>query len=507
MKSSTIGERTALGYGLLIAIVVALGAVAYTRLLRIDAASRAVREGALPSVVLLQQIESSVQGNFINATQHVFSEDPQRKATIEQEMDQKSARLTLLYSQLEPLLETDGERKLYAEIKTFRGRYRDVRAKLLELSRARSVSAREAVERDLDPVYTAYVGALEALVDKQRRDASTYGGIEQQAVRVTKLTLVVGVLAALVSGAATAWLFTRSTNHVLRGISSELREGSRQLSSAASAISGSSQSLAQGAAEQAASIEEASAALTEVASMTKRNADHAAEGKAVAAQTRASAETGAGDMRHMTTAMDAIKASSDNIAKIIKTIDEIAFQTNILALNAAVEAARAGEAGMGFAVVAEEVRSLAQRSATAARETASSIQDSIQKSEDGVAISRRVAQGLDEIVTRVRQVDQIIVEIANASHEQNTGIEQVMQTVTQMEKVTQATAANSEETAAASEELSSQAVFVDTVVEKLQRLATRRADAGGNAFAPAHPRDPLAPESSAAHRHSIAALN
>jgi methyl-accepting chemotaxis protein len=131
------------------------------------------------------------------------------------------------------------------------------------------------------------------------------------------------------------------------------------------------------------------------------------------------------EMNAMSRSMDAIKGSSDNIAKIIKTIDEIAFQTNILALNAAVEAARAGEAGMGFAVVADEVRNLAQRSATAARETADKIEDSIRKSQEGVTISGRVSASLQEILTKARQVDDLVAEIASASKEQSPGVEQI----------------------------------------------------------------------------------
>jgi methyl-accepting chemotaxis protein len=204
--------------------------------------------------------------------------------------------------------------------------------------------------------------------------------------------------------------------------------------------------------------------------MTKRNAGHAEIATALAKQTRASAETGAADMQEMTKAMDAIKAASSNIAKIVKTIDEIAFQTNILALNAAVEAARAGESGMGFAVVAEEVRNLAQRSAQAAKETANRIEDSIQKSERGVAISAKVAQSLGDIVAKARQVDELVAEIASASAEQNQGIIQVNLAVTQMDRVTQATAGNAEESANTAHELSAQAGGLRQAVDDLQKL-------------------------------------
>ncbi|MES2695730.1 MAG: methyl-accepting chemotaxis protein, partial [Verrucomicrobiota bacterium] len=227
---------------------------------------------------------------------------------------------------------------------------------------------------------------------------------------------------------------------------------------------------AAGSSEQAASLEEASASLEEMASMTKRNADSAQTAKDLSAQTRTSADTGAAHMDEMRRAMDAIKASSDDIAKIIKTIDEIAFQTNILALNAAVEAARAGEAGMGFAVVAEEVRRLAQRSAESAKETAAKIEDAILKSEHGVTISGSVAQSLSDIVTKAREVDTLVAEIAHASREQSQGIDQLNVTVGQMDKVTQSNAGTAEETAAAAEELTAQAASMRTAVDHLEIL-------------------------------------
>ena len=181
-------------------------------------------------------------------------------------------------------------------------------------------------------------------------------------------------------------------------------------------------------------------------------------------------------MEEMKRAMDAIKGASDDISKIIKTIDEIAFQTNILALNAAVEAARAGEAGMGFAVVAEEVRNLAQRSAQSAKETAGKIEDSVKKSEHGVQICGKVAQSLSAIVGKARQVDTLVAEIAQASKEKTQGIEQVHTAVSQMDKVTQSNAAGAEESAAAAEELSAQAVVLQESVAELRALV----DGAGN---------------------------
>jgi methyl-accepting chemotaxis protein len=175
-------------------------------------------------------------------------------------------------------------------------------------------------------------------------------------------------------------------------------------------------------------------------------------------------------MHTMSAAMEAIRISSNDIAKIIKTIDEIAFQTNILALNAAVEAARAGEAGMGFAVVADEVRNLAQRSAQAAKETADKIEGAIAKTAEGVEVSGKVAQALNDIVTKVRQVDELVTEVSGASREQTQGITQINVAISQMDKVTQSTAASAEESAAAAQELNAQAETMKQSVAELLQL-------------------------------------
>lgn len=280
--------------------------------------------------------------------------------------------------------------------------------------------------------------------------------IEASAYRLGKFILVIG-LAALFAGVVVMVLVCRSIIRPMMFLAEELSESADQTSSASQQVSAASQSLAEGSSQQAASLEETSSSLEEMSSMTLRNAENAQEAKSLANQTRTAAETGASDVAEMNSAMDAIKASSDNISKIIKTIDEIAFQTNILALNAAVEAARAGEAGMGFAVVAEEVRNLAQRSATAARETAEKIEDSISKSDRGVHISAKMAQRLEEIVSKARRVDELVGEISSASKEQNQGIAQINIAVSSMDKVTQSNAASAEETASASEQLNAQA--------------------------------------------------
>jgi methyl-accepting chemotaxis protein len=207
-----------------------------------------------------------------------------------------------------------------------------------------------------------------------------------------------------------------------------------------------------------------------MASMTKRNAESAQKAKGAASSARGVADAGAEQMQAMVQAMDAIKVGSADIAKNLKTIDEIAFQTNILALNAAVEAARAGEAGAGFAVVADEVRTLAQRCAAAAKETAVKIDDSVAKSEQGVQVSGEVAKSFTNIQSQIRELDTLVAEIADASGEQSQGINQVTTAVSQMDQVTQANAGSAEESAAAAEELSAQSISLREAIAGLQSL-------------------------------------
>ena len=258
--------------------------------------------------------------------------------------------------------------------------------------------------------------------------------------------------------------------HALNDLVEKLGLSSSQVNGAAAQVSSASQSLAQGSGEQAASIQETSASLEQMASMTQRNAENASKANDLAREARQAADKGSEDMHAMSAAMEAIKNSSDDIAKIIKTIDEIAFQTNILALNAAVEAARAGEAGMGFAVVADEVRNLAQRSAAAAKETAAKIEGAIIKTAQGVDITQKVATALNGIVVKARQVDELASEVASASREQTQGINQINSAVGQMDKVTQSNAASAEESAAAAQELNTQAETMREAVGELLSL-------------------------------------
>lgn len=232
---------------------------------------------------------------------------------------------------------------------------------------------------------------------------------------------------------------------------------SEQVASGAKQISDSSMALSQGATEQASSIEQLTASIEEISAQTKQNAKHANEANGLAETAMINAEQGNEQMREMLRSMQDINDSSANISKIIKVIDEIAFQTNILALNAAVEAARAGQHGKGFAVVAEEVRNLAARSANAAKETTDLIENSIRKAEGGTKIANETARALSGIVEGAEKVANLVKDIAMSSNEQATGIAQISLGVTQISQVVQNNSATSEECAASSEELASQA--------------------------------------------------
>jgi methyl-accepting chemotaxis protein len=290
------------------------------------------------------------------------------------------------------------------------------------------------------------------------------------ALTTASTILIIGLLAALLVGGGISFLLARSITKPIRQVADHLSEGAEQTVNAARQVSAASQTLAEGASEQAASLEETGSSLEEMSSMTKRNTENAEKVNELARAARASADAGAADMQAMAAAMSEIKTSGDDIAKIIKTIDEIAFQTNILALNAAVEAARAGEAGMGFAVVADEVRNLAQRAAQSAKETSSKIENAVSKTALGAQLTEKVAMRLQEIVTKAREVDELAAGVATASKEQTLGIEQINLAVGQMDKVTQSNAATAEESASAAEELNAQAESLKNSIAGLLQL-------------------------------------
>jgi methyl-accepting chemotaxis protein len=339
-----------------------------------------------------------------------------------------------------------------------------------------------------NPRYEAVLAALggyhtgneAAAVNEERAESQRLHGIVWKGAG--------SVLVATVFLLAWSWWMKLRVARTLTAVASELSGASGQLSGASAQVASSSNTLAQGASEQAASLQETSSALEEMSSTTRRNAESAGKATQLAREARIAADRGALDMGEMNVAMAAIEHSSAEIAKILKTIEEIAFQTNLLALNAAVEAARAGESGKGFAVVAEEVRSLAQRSAEAAKETALKIEGATAKTAQGVRISAKVTGGLKEIVTKVGQVDDLVADVAAASREQSEGISQVNLAVSKMDGVTQSNAASAEESASAAEQMSGQANELNGTVVQLLRLVGTNDGRVGSSSADRHVR-------------------
>ncbi|HTS46493.1 MAG TPA: methyl-accepting chemotaxis protein [Bryobacteraceae bacterium] len=272
------------------------------------------------------------------------------------------------------------------------------------------------------------------------------------------LLIAVSLLALLKSG---------QVARRLHRLADTLSQGAEQVDSAAGQVSSSSQSLAQGTSEQAASLEETAASSEEISSMARKNAENTKSVAGLVAQSQLRFADTNRSLEQATAAMAEIKTQSDRIAKIIKVIDEIAFQTNILALNAAVEAARAGEAGMGFAVVADEVRNLAERSAQAAKDTAALIEDSIAKSNDGKTKVDQVAVAIHALTEESGKVKMLVDQVDSGIQEQARGVEQIGRAIATMDQVTQAAAANSEESAAAATELATQSDALKDLVRRL----------------------------------------
>jgi methyl-accepting chemotaxis protein/methyl-accepting chemotaxis protein-1 (serine sensor receptor) len=330
-------------------------------------------------------------------------------------------------------------------------------AKVLKLS----TDGEALMQRNQDLADTIEQTQSTVFDDQAKQAAATFGGARLATLGTCALSVLVGL---------GIFMVVRGVGGKLQSATERLHAGVEQVMAASSQVATSAESLSQGATEQAASLEETSASMEEMASMTHKNAENARQAATLVTSVARQVTESNTALEGMVGSMAAIKESSHKVAKIIKTIDEIAFQTNILALNAAVEAARAGEAGMGFAVVADEVRNLAQRSAQAAKDTAELIEESIARSQEGAGKVQDVAAAIEAITASVTQVKGLVDEVREASQQQTQGIDQVAQAIQQMEKVTQTTAATAEESAAASEELNAQAETSMSVVGQLAAL-------------------------------------
>jgi methyl-accepting chemotaxis protein/methyl-accepting chemotaxis protein-1 (serine sensor receptor) len=332
-------------------------------------------------------------------------------------------------------------------------------------------------------------GGIEEIVSaeftKDREKAASIYSIVRMAIGIS---LIVGLcLAALVGQSI------RSISKTLMQATVQLRQGSEHVFQAATQVASSAQTLSRGVLQEAASLEETSASMEEISSMTRQNAEHSQDAARLVAEAQLAVTNANAVLGEMVTSMAHIKESSHKVSNIIKTIDEIAFQTNILALNAAVEAARAGAAGMGFAVVADEVRNLAQRSAHAAKDTAGLIEESIARSDRGALRVEKVGSSMQEITNSVSKVKTLIDSVSEASRQQAHGFEQVSQALSQMEQMTQSNAASAEASATAGDALNTQARESLATVEQLEALVGHnRVSAAMAAAAPVERPRPVA---------------
>ena len=490
MNTSATPRRIALGFLVMVLLSVLVGAVALWRIRGINERFNLVASNTVPSVVALKSI------NQLNSSARAYARrfsqlDPlsplrsgakAKYTNAQQQGDQ-------LCKEYEQLLSDAEDAKLFSEALSARVQLFEKIEKTFELAAAKkSAEAVAWLIAEVDPADEKCVAAFDATTQYNLTLSHISIAAVRQLVASSLIVISVVLLTALLLGTLIAWNTVNTTqkaltaiaetirsgiektNRTLAAISDSLQEGADQTAVSSEQLSASSRALATGTSEQGASVTQTSASLEEISAMIRSTADNAMKAKDFASQATNAAQSGKKAMLEMNVAMQSIEASSLDVAKIVKNIDEIAFQTNILALNAAVEAARAGEAGAGFAVVADEVRSLAQRSAAAAKETAEKIETAIASTKRGSKTCTNVDESLEEIVKKVSAADVLVAEIAMAAKEQAQGIKQVDIAMTQMDKVTQGNASSAEQTSSAAEQLNSQAKLLQDNVEHLRLL-------------------------------------
>jgi methyl-accepting chemotaxis protein len=471
MNSWTISRRIIFGFAAMLLISVVLGAIALWRLQGINQSVVELADNTLPSVLTLDECAALSRENIFTAMRYADAESADERKTLDDRIASNRSRVDELIKKYEPLISDNEDRRLFEEVKRTRTQFASTRSRYLELVRQGKVEeCKKMMSEVIIPAYEETIKALDADVDYNKKLGAESSADAKTAAHSGFILICIALGAAVISAGLLSWQIVRSTNRVLRDLATNLDQGATQTASAARQVSSASQTLSSGANEQAASVEETSASLEEISSMIRSTADNAEKAKALAGEAHTVAQAGSRTMVEMTQAMAGIDTSSAEVAKIVKNIDEIAFQTNILALNAAVEAARAGEAGAGFAVVADEVRSLAQRSAAAAKETADKIEAAIASSRKGSLSCAKVGESLTQIASKVSSTDALVGEIATAAREQAQGIEQINTAITQMDQVTQSNSASAEESASAAEELDAQASSLKDMVGRLRQL-------------------------------------
>ena len=469
----TIGKKLTLSCAAMLAATLALGVFSLNAIGKLsDRLDTAVNK-TTKKVMLIDAV-SGARSDMLAAQRGIvmftFGKSPAGIEKAKRLFESAAQRWADSLSELKSMLVRDESRQLADQLDASLVAWRAAVGELQECCSAGNPEGGITIAVDKGvPIYEAAGKSAQRIQDIQKELLQN----DRQAaaeLKVTSRWIAIGLIGLAVALGAAIFIEVRSTSLTLQKAAAEIGEGAEQINSASSQVASSSQSLAQGASQQAASLEETSASSEEITSLTRKNAESSKSAAGVVATVNEQVKEGNQTLDQMVSSMQQINASSDKISKIIKVIDEIAFQTNILALNAAVEAARAGEAGMGFAVVADEVRNLAQRSAQAAKDTSALIEESIATSRDGSAKLERVAGVIRAITESATEVKTLVDEVNMGSQEQSRGIDQISKAIAQMDRVTQGTAASAEESASASEELSAQAQALNHIVGQLVAL-------------------------------------
>lgn len=467
----TIGKKISLTSAALVGFTVLLGVVSVARIERINGIVRSMAADSLPGLESMARLEGFAKDERGEMLLHIAADTPEQMGEAESAIADLDNKFQNELRNYEKTIITARDRELFGKIAPAHDQLLRAWAKIQPADRAGKPKDAIALWRgDGAPAGAALQRIMDDEFEYNRAAGEQNGAEAAAAGESARLWSILILACAALAGTALAATIARGINSVLLRVADELGENAEQVSSASGQVSSSSQSLAQGASQQAASLEETSASSEEMASMTRKNAENSQQAAVFMNAMSGRVAEANRTLGEMMSSMREIGASSDKISKIIKVIDEIAFQTNILALNAAVEAARAGEAGMGFAVVADEVRNLAQRSAQAAKDTAGLIEDSIRKSSEGSHKLGEVAASIEAITENAGKVKTLVDEVDASSREQAQGIEQISKAITQMDQVTQRTAANAEESASASEELNAQSRTMLGVVDRLRAL-------------------------------------
>ncbi len=429
----------------------------------------------MPGAILAGQINAKIGEAHISTWRLLSTHDATEQKALFLEIEEAKSEVSDLFEKYQKTIQTDLDKRLFSKLSESRADYIKAREHFMSVALAgRQTEAAGLLTGPVRTTFKAYLAAAEDVVNYNAKTGEAIAQTTGKEVAASIIWISVGSVLALIVCSGFAFALTQRINRTLREVATELSNGSGQTAAASQQVAAASQSLAEGSSQQAAGVEETSSSLEEIASMTRQNAQNASQANDLMRETDAIVQEANSAMVELTGQMKEISTASSETQKIIKTIDEIAFQTNILALNAAVEAARAGEAGAGFAVVADEVRSLAQRAAEASKNTALLIEGSFQKIQHGTKLVQQADAAFAKVAQSAQAASSLVSEIAAASTEQTKGIDQITRSVAEMDKITQQAASNAEESASAAEELSAQAENMVLSVSRLLALVEGR---------------------------------